>query len=205
MSGTLQLGGTNLAVHSGSGASAKITLDSGLVFPAGHIIQVIESKKTDIDDVNTNGGTNWSDWTGTDQNGSGSIWCVKITPQSQSSKILVVATGAAGMDGGYSGWMRVARIINGVTTTPYLGDAATNYYQVGSCSFYGGSTDSNNNETFSMIFLDSPNTENEITYKCQGSTQGNYILRINTLGSNISNTAYAARSPSSIIVMEIKQ
>lgn len=38
MSGTLQLGGTNLAVHSGSGASAKITLDSGLEFPAGHII-----------------------------------------------------------------------------------------------------------------------------------------------------------------------
>lgn len=38
MSGTLQLGGTNLAVHSGSGASAKITLDSGLVFPAGHPI-----------------------------------------------------------------------------------------------------------------------------------------------------------------------
>lgn len=39
MSGTLQLGGTNLAVHSGSGASAKITLDSGLVFPVGHVIQ----------------------------------------------------------------------------------------------------------------------------------------------------------------------
>lgn len=38
MSGTLQLGGTNLAVHSGSGASAKITLDSGLVFPAGKLI-----------------------------------------------------------------------------------------------------------------------------------------------------------------------
>lgn len=40
MSGTLQLGGTNLAVHSGSGASAKITLDSGLAFPTGHILQI---------------------------------------------------------------------------------------------------------------------------------------------------------------------
>lgn len=51
MSGTLQLGGTNLAVHSGSGASAKITLDSGLVFPAGHIIQVTDEQ--DLGSVNT--------------------------------------------------------------------------------------------------------------------------------------------------------
>ena len=39
MSGELQLGGTTLATHTGSGASAKINLDSGLVFPAGHVIQ----------------------------------------------------------------------------------------------------------------------------------------------------------------------
>ena len=38
MAGELQLGGTTLATHTGSGASAKINLDSGLVFPAGHII-----------------------------------------------------------------------------------------------------------------------------------------------------------------------
>jgi len=35
MAGELQLGGTTLATHTGSGASAKINLDSGLVFPAG--------------------------------------------------------------------------------------------------------------------------------------------------------------------------
>ena len=40
MAGELQLGGTTLATHTGSGASAKITLDSGLVFPAGKIINV---------------------------------------------------------------------------------------------------------------------------------------------------------------------
>jgi len=39
MAGELQLGGTTLATHTGSGASAKINLDSGLVFPAGHLIQ----------------------------------------------------------------------------------------------------------------------------------------------------------------------
>jgi len=39
MAGELQLGGTTLATHTGSGASAKINLDSGLVFPAGHVIK----------------------------------------------------------------------------------------------------------------------------------------------------------------------
>ena len=43
MAGELQLGGTTLATHTGSGASAKINLDSGLVFPSGH---VIETKQT---------------------------------------------------------------------------------------------------------------------------------------------------------------
>lgn len=40
MAGELQLGGTTLATHTGSGASAKINLDSGLVFPAGVVIDV---------------------------------------------------------------------------------------------------------------------------------------------------------------------
>jgi hypothetical protein len=41
MAGELQLGGTTLATHTGSGASAKINLDSGLVFPAGHVVQAV--------------------------------------------------------------------------------------------------------------------------------------------------------------------
>ena len=38
MAGELQLGGTTLATHTGSGASAKINLDSGVVFPTGVVI-----------------------------------------------------------------------------------------------------------------------------------------------------------------------
>lgn len=39
MAGELQLGGSTVATHTGSGASAVVTIDSGVKFPAGHVIQ----------------------------------------------------------------------------------------------------------------------------------------------------------------------
>ena len=77
MSGTLQLGGTNLAVHSGSGASAKITLDSGLVFPAGHVLQVVHTETTE---------TNTLDSTYTN------YFEVPLTLKSSSSDVIVTFT-----------------------------------------------------------------------------------------------------------------
>ena len=77
MSGTLQLGGTNLAVHSGSGASAKITLDSGLVFPAGHVLQVVHTETTE---------TNILDSTYTN------YYEVPLTLKSNSSDVIVTFT-----------------------------------------------------------------------------------------------------------------
>ena len=38
MAGELQLGGSTVATHTGSGASAVVTIDSGVKFPAGTII-----------------------------------------------------------------------------------------------------------------------------------------------------------------------
>ena len=40
MAGELQLGGSTVATHTGSGASAVVTIDNGVKFPAGHIIQI---------------------------------------------------------------------------------------------------------------------------------------------------------------------
>ena len=39
MAGELQLGGSTVATHTGSGASAVVTIDNGVNFPTGHIIQ----------------------------------------------------------------------------------------------------------------------------------------------------------------------
>ena len=39
MSGTLKVGGVNLATHTGTDGTGNPVLDSGIVFPAGHVIQ----------------------------------------------------------------------------------------------------------------------------------------------------------------------
>ena len=39
MAGELQLGGSTVATHTGSGASAVVTIDNGVKFPAGHVIK----------------------------------------------------------------------------------------------------------------------------------------------------------------------
>lgn len=39
MAGELQLGGSTVATHTGSGASAVVTIDNGVKFPAGHVIE----------------------------------------------------------------------------------------------------------------------------------------------------------------------
>ena len=60
MAGELQLGGTTLATHTGSGASAKINLDSGLVFPAGHIIQVTDEQNLGSANTTSTANVAWS-------------------------------------------------------------------------------------------------------------------------------------------------
>ena len=39
MSGTLKVGGGNLATHTGTDGTGNPVLDSGIVFPAGHVVQ----------------------------------------------------------------------------------------------------------------------------------------------------------------------
>jgi len=84
MAGELQLGGTTLATHTGSGASAKINLDSGLVFPAGHVIQVVQNP---INAGSTTTSLDFEDITN---------FSVDITPSSSSNKIFIIATGYVG-------------------------------------------------------------------------------------------------------------
>lgn len=177
---------------------------SNLTFPAGHILQVVESKKTDVETIATANLSTFVDVSGTDQAGSGSVFCCKITPASSSNKVFVIASGAAGADGAITGALNMKRTISSTDTYPYQGDTASGYTSVGSASLYGGSADDNNNETFLISFVDSPNTTNEVQYTLQGATQASSaVIRINGLGSDNSGQAYSVRSPSSIILMEI--
>jgi len=51
MSGTLQVGGVTLATHTES--PSTLTLDSGLVFPAGHVLQVVHTETTETNTLNS--------------------------------------------------------------------------------------------------------------------------------------------------------
>jgi len=148
MAGELQLGGTTLATHTGSGASAKINLDSGLVFPAGHVIQVVNAATTTPVTISSTGLVD----TGLS---------VSITPTKTSSKILVLTKqgGYVGRDNslGFSFNVRLVKDSTIISTHSY--------------DFRGGlASDGRLWAPFSDGFctMDSPNTTSAITYKTQG-------------------------------------
>ncbi len=60
--------------NDGAGALSWASAAAG-----GKLLQVIQSVKTDTDSTSSTG-TSFVDIAGTDQAGSGSVWCVKITP-----------------------------------------------------------------------------------------------------------------------------
>ena len=96
------------------------TIASGVTFPAGCVIQVVGSDKSDTASVSS---STWTDIAGTDNAGSGSIFCCKITPRSASSKILVSGTFNMGQqDGNNAGALRFLRD----STVIGVGDAAGN-------------------------------------------------------------------------------
>ena len=85
MAGTLKVGGKVLATHSGVEGVGEVTLqnatlDSGVVFPAGHVIQVVSHTKTNKQLCNSAVNT----FTEQDPD-----FRVEITPKNDSSKFLV--------------------------------------------------------------------------------------------------------------------
>ena len=151
MSGTLQLGGTNLAVHSGSGASAKITLDSGLVFPAGHIIQVVNVELT--------GNVQVSSTTYVDTGLTASI-----TPASASHKILIHLVHNT-----------VYKTTNDTWVNFKFFRDTTDLFNFAEVLGYNANTMQQNVGAAVLNYLDSPNTTSSVTYKTQINSNGNNV------------------------------
>lgn len=76
MAGELQLGGSTVATHTGSGASAVVTIDSGVKFPAGHVIQLVP---TNVSVEGNNITTSYVNY-----------YEVQITLKSSSSNVLIL-------------------------------------------------------------------------------------------------------------------
>lgn len=182
MAGELQLGGTTLATHTGSGASAKITLDSGLVFPAGHIINIWSATRATQYDHTA--GTAWT---------TVSDLSIPITIGS-GNKVLIMASlqiSASSFDGRRA----MYRIVRNTPSDPTAIAVSTDKTQNGS-----GGTISNspsNGGPFATVFLDTP-LATSVTYSVQLANFDGVTTYLNRFSVN-------AGAFSSFTLFEIQQ
>jgi len=205
MAGQLKVGGNIIASHSGVEGAGTVNLqnvtlgDSSVVFPAGHVIQVVYNQKTDREALST---SSWTDIPGTDQDGNGSLFSASITPTSASNKIFVTVNLEG--SGGEARYVFGVRLYRGVipiglsdqigTTRPqtFMSSGQQNWENYG-------------RNNLSNSFLDSPNSTSEQTYSLKvWDSRDNGTVYINRAYYDGDNTAVPTGT-SSIILMEIQQ
>ena len=172
------------SVTSADLASGAIT--SGAL-PTGSILQVVQTVNTGVE---TTSSSTYADIPG---------MSVNITPSTTNSKILVfVDVGVSST--GYNVQLKLYR----GSTEIYFGDAASGKDSVLLGGYAG---DSGSGEHYhgpwsnGKVFLDSPSSNTQVTYKLQWRNRGANTTWLNR--SHIDNTDYGNRSGSSITVMEV--
>ena len=206
MPGVLKLEGTNIATGDGNGA---VTLSSGINFPTksantgntsagGHVLQVQHKAKTNEFSSGPPGSYNtFVAITGLD---------VKITPSSQSSKILVryhinIAQDAGSHTGAATALYRNGSIITGAIGTSLLSSQVA----VTTVALHYNHNDVNvGTAVVSAEFLDSPNSDAELTYQAYiyNASGSPYQTYVNRPRQN-NNQAYVTKGASFITAMEI--
>ena len=182
---------TIVSDDSGTPSLKSIDVSSSVTFPAGHVIQVVQTVKTDYFNSQS---TTFQDITGLS---------VSITPKYTSSKILVMWSIAVSGSGHYD--IRLARVLEGTETSPYIGDAMGS--RIRSTHHHYMTTSYNttwNSESDNGQYLDNPNTTSEITYKfqCANPHSSSYYVRIGYQYSDADNN-YSGTNPSSMTLLEI--
>lgn len=172
-------------------------LGANVTFPAGHIIQVVYSQKTDREALPT---SSWTDIPGTDQNGSGSIFSATITPTSTSSKILVTLNiESAGNNNAYVHSIRLYRGTTAIGLSDQIGsNRPQTFMSTGEqlWSNYGRNNSTN-------IFLDSPSSTSLQTYSVKvWDTRDSSIVYINRQYYDVDDIAVPTGT-SSIMLMEV--
>jgi hypothetical protein len=155
--------------------------------PAGSVLQVVSSTKTDTFSSSTTG--SWLDVTGIS---------VSITPTSSSSKIMIFGR-ITGM--GTNGSTRLQMRLVRDSTAISIGDAAGSRLQVSGNELYVAESAAYLGSI--ITFLDSPSTTSATTYKIQirnGNSAGTvYINRT----QEDTDSGQFPRGTSSITIMEI--
>jgi hypothetical protein len=164
----------------------------------GKILQVVSSTKQDAWSYTANT-TAAVDVTGTDQSGSGSVFCVKITPAATSSKILFTCNFCLGMGGG-AAYVQGFMMRGSTTLLPGTHGTGNSV----NCTFGRSGTGSSYYvENVGFTLLDSPNSTSELTYKVQfGKGDGSYEVYVNR-PATLDNQPYNTLGSSTLTVMEV--
>ena len=181
----------SLTLDGGTGNITGLNVETGNL-PAGSILQVVSTTKTDVFTVSVPGGASSSAVTGL---------TATITPSSTSNKILVMLSLSGSNDvAGHLAFsfLRDGSIISGTTgSSPGSRTAATS-------SSYNGTTDTASMAHINGIYLDSPGSTSSLTYGVSlvnvfGVTR---VMAVNRTEDD-NNDAFRARTVSTITVMEV--
>jgi hypothetical protein len=175
-------------------SSTLVTASRGISnasVPAGGVIQVVQTVKTD---TWSSVGTTWTDVTGLS---------VSITPTSSTSKILIVASVALCSQA----FLSYLNLLRGSTNIAQPSAGSGQLLATGTTGAYAsGGVEQYNISTIPIHYLDSPATTASTTYKIQARcyTAGNYVL-VNRNYPDRTSTDYDPRVISTISAMEIAQ
>tara|TARA_Y100001938_G_scaffold135100_1_gene196367 strand:+ start:54 stop:665 length:612 start_codon:yes stop_codon:yes gene_type:complete len=194
------------AIRSTSASADAITMDGSgnVTFPAnatcsgtatgfGKILQVVQVVKQDVFTLNATG---TFDVTGLS---------VNITPSDNSNKILVQANICGHAHNGMGGAPSIRRVIGGTTTVPFEATNASNRSKCNAAGslFSGDETASGIRlESANIIFLDSPNTTSQVTYKWSLTTISSSLFCVNRSESDTDINDFL-RGVSSIVLSEV--
>jgi len=155
--------------------------------PAGSVIQVVHTNKTDTQVIST---TSYTE-----------VMSLTITPTNTSSKFLVIPNIAMGVDDQFAlfSW-RIAR--NGDNSI-FIADSSSRHQSTGGTFSDGFGANLYTGVSNSTTFLDEPNSVSELTYSVEArSSNGSRPIYINR-GSNTTNIGDRGVTTSSLTVMEI--
>tara|TARA_S200002703_G_scaffold98410_1_gene85094 strand:+ start:51 stop:644 length:594 start_codon:yes stop_codon:yes gene_type:complete len=152
----------------------------------GKVLQVVQDTKLDTFSTTS---TSYTDITGLS---------VAITPSLSSSKVLVMVSMT--FSGADPGFRHSFQLLRGSTS---IGGGTTAGNRV--TAIFGNAVGANNPKGQGMggfMYLDSPSTTSETTYKIQGQIESGGTLYVNRAGTD-NDTTSNSRSSSTITVMEI--
>ena len=177
-----------LATDAVSAAKLQSTAIASGDLPTGSILQVKTTTKTDTQASATGG-------TYTDVSGLS----VAITPSSTSNTILVIASVNGGVNSDRAFYTRLVRD----STAIGVGDAAGGRVQLTTGRYLGSTGMDDRGMSDILMFVDSPSTTSETTYKVQVRLNGNGTFYINRREVDTDNGNYY-RAISTITVMEVQ-